>query len=719
MKFTVKTVNDQDKVANKVISGLYDSEKDQHVFWTVEKRMNAAGKAYNANVAYTGTYFGFTQANDADAAYDTAGTFATKAKQYGQNAELIWGDAANPENVLVAGAWGSANSKSGQAAGILDGKPATGTWSAKVNTKLDFDALLAKYNVEDYDLESQRESGVIADLDEEVKKALETIAANEKKIQEQDETIAKNEETIKNQDETIAAKDTEIEEAKKVIDRYVADLAATNATLAAQAAALEATEADLAAIEDSIKGLNDANLSNMITDYLKKTADDAKVTRDAAQAKIDAIELAYTTYTNSLDLSSASNTVLAAQAAYDTTNGLYKAAIASVEALTYTNDMVKIIFNENPKTLTQWHEDASNNLETAISSKKDAIEAAEAGFEAYKKYLQDEIDKKQKLIDGDAATVAKGYIELEEEAHNAYLTASNDLVTAQAAVDNFPTTLEAFKKAYIANGELMTLDQFIESKKTETTYTDDIAARTAYNQYCQEQMTMKSEPLESDLAKKKLDASGKKTSWDAALKTLTDAQAYVRDTKAKLETIEDFDEDFGDSNYVYNTFKKGTIEKLNGELADLEQQLADLEKEYAFWQDFSNTCTSTDKDALAKALKDATTERDSLATDEGTAKSALTKAQGKYTTQVSSQATALENLALLITGSNDGLNTLAGEVKAIRAKVDEYLNAPLGLTPDPTAEKPEVGSLNWMVEAAQRQIDAVERISESLKIDND
>lgn len=32
VKFTVKTVNDQDKVANKVISGLYDSEKDQHVF---------------------------------------------------------------------------------------------------------------------------------------------------------------------------------------------------------------------------------------------------------------------------------------------------------------------------------------------------------------------------------------------------------------------------------------------------------------------------------------------------------------------------------------------------------------------------------------------------------------------------------------------------------------------------------------------------------------
>ena len=58
-------------------------------------------------------------------------------------------------------------------------------------------------------------------------------------------------------------------------------------------------------------------------------------------------------------------------------------------------------------------------------------------------------------------------------------------------------------------------------------------------------------------------------------------------------------------------------------------------------------------------------------------------------------------------------------MEAIRAKVDEYLNTPLGLTPDPTAEKPEVGSLNWMVEAAQRQIDAVERISESLGIDND
>ena len=147
VKFTVKTKVDE-KVANKVISGLYDSDQDKHVFWTIEKRLNEKGKAYNANVAYTGTYFGTS--ND---------ELANNGKSVGQNAELIWGD--DNENVLVAGAWGTAASKSGQVAGMLDNVPATGTWSAKVNTKMTFDQLLAKYNVEDYDLEKNRENGVI------------------------------------------------------------------------------------------------------------------------------------------------------------------------------------------------------------------------------------------------------------------------------------------------------------------------------------------------------------------------------------------------------------------------------------------------------------------------------------------------------------------------------------------------------------------------------
>ena len=142
VKFTVKTdVND--KVASKAIYGLYNQESGEHVFWTQEKLPNEKGRLVTTNVAIPNTYFGLVNESPV-------------ASYIGQNAELIWGD--SDENVLVAGAWGSAKSKSGQVAGIFNAKPATGTWTAKLNTSKTYAELLAKNKIEQA---SMREQGVI------------------------------------------------------------------------------------------------------------------------------------------------------------------------------------------------------------------------------------------------------------------------------------------------------------------------------------------------------------------------------------------------------------------------------------------------------------------------------------------------------------------------------------------------------------------------------
>ncbi len=605
VKFTVKTENkDTGKVASKVISGLYDSDQGKHVFWTVEKQKNEKGKTVSVNVPYANTYFGLV--ND-----------TTVAKKVGQNAELIWsdtGDDANPENVLVAGAWGTAASKSGQVAGTLNGVPANGSWSAKVNTKKSYDELLAKYGLTQG---SNKETSVI----DQIKKDAEDSVADAQ---------------AKAAEDIAAAKD----EAAKV-------LAATNALhaaeLAAKQAELDLTTEELNNLVGALNNIDDPDMPNMISSYLDETEDKANALKTEAQGLIDAANLAFDNYTNSLpDVDAAAKTAEEAQNAYD-------AAVAKFDALTYTNRMIGIIYAKN---LDYYYVDNSGVItlkQADVDAKKEILNGAQGDFVSYTNSLVKAINGEQaalKTLEGtrDAA---------EAEMYNA----ETNLVEATKALDEFvePTT---------ENSEMMTLEEFVayEKANNKADYTDDsVKAQEKYAEYKAEFIATAKKVYSDDVAAKQRTYGEKALAYTNAVENCTGyAEAIERNANAaKLEAAINSGEK-PDSTAIKNAADA---------LDEAEKELAALKAEYAYWKNWEYSDKQADQ---VKA------DLEAAETAKSAADTALTEANNKKRTADEGSAALLDALELAI-GETD-LTSLAGtkNVAALREKVDAYLNAPLG-----------------------------------------
>ena len=497
VKFTMKTKVGE-KVANKVISGIYDSDQDKHVFWTVEKVANEKGKLVNTNVPYQGTYFGTANGTEV-------------GKSVGSNAELIWGGEDSPANVLVAGAWGKATSLSGQAAGMLDNVPATGTWSAKVNTKMSYDQLLAKYGLTQSETLSKDEiAGTIDQIKGEIKgivEALENLSDAGAAAMLGD-TIRAN---YKAAEKVYIAATNKIDVAEQAYDAYA-----------------EAAEMD--------------------DDDYQAIIDEKQAEYDAALAAYDAV-----TYTN--NIVKQSNT----RAATNQIGNLIKTCISNTNKWTtaldkepanydtYTNSLYEAIYGDG--SLNEGSKKAMDDAYVTMTNKADLAEQAQAYVDGddWEPTVEDfatwSANKPQS--DWDALKQKKEYDKYVEglfanawkDATNALATATADAEGAEDAYNTAKDKYDADVKAYddaVASGETATAAELKEKiaaevKKIEA-YEADIAYwGTAYDEIVtanyKNQITA--------------DLKAATTARDDASKALTDAKNAKNNKAKNLDTLLD------------------------------------------------------------------------------------------------------------------------------------------------------------------------------------
>lgn len=347
VKFTVKTdVNG--KYASKTINGVVDTTAGEHTFWTTEGR---------TKVAIANSYFGFT--ND-----------KVLGRKIGQNAELIWGE--NDENVLVAGAWGTDKSKSGQAAGMLAKTPANGTWSAKLS-KLTYAALLAKNGVEAAD---NRANSPLADVDQKIADA--NAAADEKvKDAERDAKAAID---ATNEYAQVAIKAAQDDAQAKIDATNEYAQAAIKAAQDEADKAIEDANAKVAGVKaelDTIKGafntMADPTMTKEFNNYLDEKYTAATNLIDGSSNKLAAAYVAWTNYTDKLD---PEFTARLEQDVLDATNAWIAATNAEVEAkkaynaAIETNEVWKLAAaSENPLvSVTNWFGEKIAYIVTNTSS---------------------------------------------------------------------------------------------------------------------------------------------------------------------------------------------------------------------------------------------------------------------------------------------------------------------------------------------------------------
>ena len=397
VKFTVKT-DMNGKVTTKTYKGVYDTKEGKHAFYDVK-----------AKKTIDGSYFGLV--ND-----------ATAGKKIGQNAELIWGDASNPENVLVAGAWGTGSSKSGQAAGMINGKPATGTWTAKVNTKKTYEELLKKYKITAQP--TNKSTSVIDDKTAAVASALNDVAAAKAQAADDLAAAQKAGEDAVAAAETKAAKDladAEAAAAQKLADaqaKAAADIAAAEAEgEAAVKAAQDKAAADLAAAEaEAAADLEAAKAAaaQELAEAQAKAEADAKAAKEASDKALADAEAGYKTaletaqaeadakYTADTEALKAAqkavqdtlNDLVAALAEFDTPemHEMFNTFLTEKDAAAQKlyNDEVRLIGAVNEALdayLTSLDEDALT----------DALKEAEEKRDAAKKTLEESTEKAEKL----------------------------------------------------------------------------------------------------------------------------------------------------------------------------------------------------------------------------------------------------------------------------------------------------------------------------------
>lgn len=681
VKFSVKTEVDG-KVAYKKISGLYDTETKQHVFWTTQKIDRK-----NVNVPYEGTYFGLV--NDTEA-----------GKKVGQNAELIWGEGETPANVLVAGAWGTGASKSGNAAGTLDGKPATGTWSAKIVKNKTYADLLKKYNVAQTE---NRTQGVIADLNDAVAQGNADVAAAKEEaaqlVKDAEDKAA--EMVAKAQEESAAAVAAAKEEADKLVAAAQEEAAKmiADAEAQAQAAIKEAQEkfdADLAAKQaeldqavaeaETLKGLfkenlDDPDMPNMFRDYLKKTRADAEGLLADATNTVAAAEAAYAAYAESLDLLALTNAAQAATAAYTDATNAVAAAEAARDKLVKDREMIARI---DAGKLDEYYT-AENGLITLkaeeINVCSNALEILKtAGFEAWTNNQETVVIPRLKAELTAAETdVANKKTALED---------------AQKKLDEAKAKKEAYVKPTYENGGIpMNFDGWVASERTrlgdtafEAAYPSEVAQHDGYEAYKAGVIAGVWDPL----------VQAVKDAEDALKIAEGDykgACAALEEAKAKLAKAED------ELATAIATGKTPAIEDKEKELEGLKAEKAQLEADYKYWKELKYS--DQDKDNLDKAIGEANDLVTAKEADAAKAKQAMDDANDALNNAVATQAARLAALSAAIGGET--LVDASGNalpLETIRGKVDLF-------------EKKYIDYEN----AARAQIKAVDDIAANLKLD--
>lgn len=663
VKFTVKTEN-EGKVASKVISGLYDAESGKHVFWTVEKQKNEKGKTVKVNVPYEGTYFGLV--NDTPV-----------AKKVGQNAELIWGDATNPENVLVAGAWGTAASKSGQVAGTLGGKPATGTWSAKVNTKKSYADLLAKYGLTQVE---NKATGVIDDLNEKVSqsasdvvkaqeeadkkvaeaeaKAKEDVAAAEAKAKEEiekaqaegAEAVAKAEkkaaEEIKAAQEQaekdVAQAKAEGEAAVKAAqEQAAADLAAKQKALDETAKQLEQATEEMKILADTFKTIDDPDMPNMFSEYLTDTKAQAEALYTEATNAIAGVEGAYEGYAVSLDTDALQQAVTDAQAATNAATIALADVTATRDAIALTNDMVAVIDDNG---LDAFYATKLADKDSEIAAKQTELDAALADFPTYTNTLA------TVTIPGFEADLAT-----RESERDAAKTAMDE---AEATLNDAKKDIEDFVEPTYENGGLKNFDGFIADQEAAgVTYSTELEKQQAYEKYKIDVIAAAKKPLEDAVTAAQADYDTKKAAYNEAVRRFNEAQKNLEDAQNKLaDAIE--------------TETLPDIEKLRGELDALKNEKAEIEAEKAAWAAFkySDDDKAQFADDLVKA-EEAVSKAEQALDD---AKTALAVAEAALADMATTQETRLVALEAEIGATLRDAEGKALPLADIRAAVEAF-----------------------------------------------
>ncbi|MGN0833325.1 MAG: hypothetical protein ACI4RD_06715 [Kiritimatiellia bacterium] len=494
VKFTVKTdVND--KVTSKAIWGLCNQETGEHVFWTQEKLPNEKGRLVNTNVAIPNTYFGLV--ND---------TLVTR--YVGQNAELIWGD--NDENVLVAGAWGSEKSKSGQVAGIFNAKPATGTWTAKLNTTKTYAELLAKNKVEQ---SSMREQGVIDGIKD---SASESVAEAEAKAAEE---IAK---AKAEADAALAAKDAELAQAAN----------------------------EMNALAEAFKTIDDPDMPAMFSEYLDGVTNSATQLKADAQAYLDRADEKLAAYKAALDVSVLEAAVEAAKADLVAASNALAVAESTVADLTTTNNMIAKI-DEGPAALNAFFDARKQAKQDEIDAKQGELDAARAGFVAYT----------NELVTVSIPTAEANLAAKAEDADAAQAV----MDAAKAALDEAQAALDGFVEPTVENGGLKTFEVYCEENGLSV---DEVTSHEAYEAYKQATIAAAKQALTDARDAKQAEYAAKKADFDEAADALTAAQAALKSYQDALAAA------IASGTTADITALEAELAQLQADLAKIDEELA-------------------------------------------------------------------------------------------------------------------------------------------------
>ncbi len=681
VKFTVKTMNQETtKLESKVISGLIDTAAEQYVFWSKVKvpETNANGKVswVKKNIPYENTYFGLV--ND---------TTATKAKKVGQNAELIWGDEENPENVLVAGAWGSSSSKSGQVAGMIDNIPANGTWSAKYNKKT-YAELLVKYGVEQ--TENTRDSVIngldksIEDLENDIVKAKEEAEAAIKAAEKEGEAAvaAAEAEAEKKIAAAEEAYNKALAEKKAEYEKAIAEeQAASKKAIAEKQDALDLANQELAELVGSLKNINDPDIPNMMSKYLEKTLADANALLEESTEKIEAAENAYTDYTNLLNTAALELAVDDATTNVEAKTLAVAVAQAVVDAWTVTNDMVAVI---DANQLDEHYNDSISGLialkKTEIAAKERELESAQGDFDSY----TNELTKTYISYTNVLAIIEKQ----RDEAEDVMEDAKDDLDEAQTALDNFvvptPETDE----------NMLDFDEYVA---VYGPYSTKLEAEEAWGAYKTEYIADAKQRYSDAVDAAQGDYDAAKLKYGEKVGSCNWYANESAKLKAKIEAAEE-------SGEVPDSTK---IAELKEELETLNAELNGLEADYEFWKSFEYS--DNDKVAFAKALEDAKGAKEDADGELLAAQEELTEAETALEVIApNNQNYALGQLGVAI--GKDLTNLKGAEnVPEVRKAVDDYLNTPLGGV--------EGKSLLECVELSNRSIAAVNNIKAEMGLE--
>lgn len=458
VKFTVKTdVND--KVASKAIYGLYNQESGEHVFWTQEKLPNEKGRLVNTNVAIPNTYFGLVNESPV-------------ARYIGQNAELIWGE--NDENVLVAGAWGSEKSKSGQVAGIFNAKPATGTWSAKLNTSKTYAELLAKNKIEQ---SSMRDQGVIDGIKN---AASESVAEAEAKAAEE---IAK---AKAEADAALAAKDAELAQAAN----------------------------EMNALAEAFKTIDDPDMPAMFSEYLDGVTNSATQLKADAQGYLDRADEKLAAYKTALDVSALQAAVETAKADLVAASNALAVAKSTVADLTTTNNMIAVIDADG---LDDFFADRKADKQAEIDAKQADLDAAREGFVAYTNQLV-------------TVSIPKAERRLTSRTETA-VAAKDAMDAAKAALDVAQDALDNFAEPTVENGGLKTFEAYCEDEGLSV---DEVASHEAYETYKAATIAAAKDLLIAERNDKQDEYAAKKAAFDKAAAKVETAQAALKSYQDEL-----------------------------------------------------------------------------------------------------------------------------------------------------------------------------------------